>query len=233
MFKLIKLEMRKLEFSKYLLGSFALNIIILLWIVTSEGGRLPEGYFNFEEAFSDIGTYTRISFIIFSGVMLSKLVIDEYKNKTISILFSYPISRKKILSAKLILLSSLTFFMLLISNLFIAVMFLIANHILNIVPDVLTTEMLYTELTRCIIFTFAATGISLIPFFFGMLRKSVPTTMVASFIVSLLYMLTMNYYSIYSSNVLSTIAALIWIIIGVTACYISMRKIEMSDLTYS
>lgn len=233
MYKLIKLEIRRIDFSKYLIGALAINLILLLWLVTSEGGRLPEGYTNFEQAFSDIGTYSRVIFLIFSGVILSRLIIDEYKNKTISILFSYPIPRKKILISKLILLSFLTFSMILISNIFIAVMFLIANHIFNIVPDILTTEIIYTEFIRCIIFTFAATGISLIPFFFGMLKKSVPSTIVASFIVSQLYMLTMNRYSIYTSSLLSTLAALIWITIGITLCYLSINKIETRDVTYS
>ena len=43
----------------------------------------------------------RITFIIFASVILSRLVIDEYKNKTIQLLFMYPLQRKMLMSAKL------------------------------------------------------------------------------------------------------------------------------------
>ena len=34
--------------------------------------------------------FIRITFIIFSSVILSRLVIDEYKNKTMQLSFMYP-----------------------------------------------------------------------------------------------------------------------------------------------
>ncbi len=42
------------------------------------------------------GTMVRITFTIFTSVLIVKLIIDKYKNKSIAVMFTYPINRKKI-----------------------------------------------------------------------------------------------------------------------------------------
>lgn len=43
-------------------------------------------------------TSTSIAFLIFSSVMLGSFIVSSYKNKTMSLMFSYPIKRQKILA---------------------------------------------------------------------------------------------------------------------------------------
>ena len=38
-----------------------------------------------------------MAFLVFTGIMLSVFIVSAYKNKTINIMFSYPIKRQKIL----------------------------------------------------------------------------------------------------------------------------------------
>lgn len=41
-----------------------------------------------------LGTFVRSVFIVFAGVLIAKLIIGEYKNRTITVMFTYPVSRK-------------------------------------------------------------------------------------------------------------------------------------------
>ncbi|MDI3410257.1 ABC transporter permease subunit [Bacillus sonorensis] len=50
-----------------------------------------------------LGTFVRSVFIVFAGVLIAKLIIGEYKNRTITVMFTYPVSRKKLMAAKLLL----------------------------------------------------------------------------------------------------------------------------------
>ena len=61
----------------------------------------------------------RATFIIFGAVLIAKLIIDEYKNKTILLMFSYPINRKKIMISKLAITAILTFITVILSNIFV------------------------------------------------------------------------------------------------------------------
>lgn len=58
-------------------------------------------FFDFTQNMALVNIFIRITFIIFSSVILSRLVIDEYKNKTIQLSFMYPLQRKMLMSAKL------------------------------------------------------------------------------------------------------------------------------------
>ncbi|MFJ7731678.1 ABC transporter permease [Lysinibacillus sp. NPDC097231] len=67
---------------------------------------------------------------MFASVLIAKLVIEEYKNKTILILFSYPVSRKKIFVSKLILIAFLTFITMMLSNIVVGLFSIINIYIL-------------------------------------------------------------------------------------------------------
>lgn len=41
-----------------------------------------------------LGLFVRSVYIVFAAVLIAKLVIGEYRNKTITVMFTYPISRK-------------------------------------------------------------------------------------------------------------------------------------------
>jgi ABC-type transport system involved in multi-copper enzyme maturation permease subunit len=60
-----------------------------------------------ESAFHLVNLIHRMAFTLFGASLISQIVIDEYKNKTISIVYSYPIKREKIILAKVLLIFSL------------------------------------------------------------------------------------------------------------------------------
>lgn len=107
----------------YVRGAAFANFIILgfLWMVTFTEGK--DTFQTIDETFLVIGTFVRAVFIIFGAVLISKLIISEFKNKTILVMFTYPINRKKLLAAKLLIAAGLTFITILISNACVAAAF--------------------------------------------------------------------------------------------------------------
>ena len=43
-----------------------------------------------------------MAFLIFTGVMLSAYIVNAYKNKTMNLMFLYPIKRQKILISQML-----------------------------------------------------------------------------------------------------------------------------------
>ena len=92
---------------------------MILFISKVEGSGLE----NYEVALSVIDSFVRAVFIIFASTLIAKLIIGEYKFKTITLAFMYPISRKKLMVAKLAIVMLFTFSMIIISNALITTIF--------------------------------------------------------------------------------------------------------------
>ena len=104
MFKLMKLEWKKHKLSRYF-KSVAICIIAIFAAVSlmALGMKAEENmlFSDFTQNMVAANIFIRITFIIFSSVILSRLVIDEYKNKTMQLSFMYPPQRKMLMRAKL------------------------------------------------------------------------------------------------------------------------------------
>lgn len=105
MLKLMKLEFTKHHLSQYIKGALIWTFIIFISVALMAWGSRNEVEPMFPDypAFMSLANiFIKVVFITFSAVVLSRLVIDEYKNKTILLLFAYPLQRKKIDSSKIV-----------------------------------------------------------------------------------------------------------------------------------
>lgn len=230
MWQLMKLELRKAKLGWYIRGAIIANLLIACFFVVFMGfietmeGEVP--FTSIDEAFIVIGALVRATFIIFASVLIVRIIIEEYKNKTISILFTYPIQRKKIFTAKLGIIGFLTFFVTLLTNIFVAFVFLAFNAKYHFVQGDVTLDLLVNQGLSMITFAIAIAGTSFIPLYFGMKKKSVPATIISSIFIVFL---------ISSHNPVVSIASIVYIpltlaIIGVYIAYISIRNIEKVDV---
>ena len=230
--KLIKLEFKKHKLLGYVKGVFITDIVIMafmcfIYIVEKfEGGGEESLFESYDSVFNFMLTLTTATFLIFGSVVLARLVIEEYKNKTITLLFTYPLSRKKLLSAKLIVVSSFIFSAILFTNIFIGCVVYIVDVFTNIIPNDLSGETLTNALLFLIINTTAAAGVGLVPLYFGMRKKSVPTTIVSAIIlVTIVNSFTSSVLSWPYVTTMFTMA-----VIGVCIAYLSFRNIEHEDV---
>ena len=86
MLNLMKLEMKKNKFGWYFRGVILANVLIVLFMCFISYVTRLEGepiFTGLSEALSVIGTFVRVTFVVFASVLFAKLIIDEYKNNTI------------------------------------------------------------------------------------------------------------------------------------------------------
>ncbi|WP_405153996.1 ABC transporter permease [Paenibacillus sp. FSL K6-0108] len=184
--KLIQLELRKHRFDGYIGGAAIANIAILLFLImigVVDFGAEDYAFLNYSVSFMLIDTFARAVFIIFGGALIGKLIISEYRNKTMNVMFTYPIKRHKIIAAKLIIIFVFTFIMILFTDVLMGALLVVANHFYDFIPDTLTIREALVLLMKYTISSLSAAGMALIPLFFGMRKHSVTTTLVSSILL--------------------------------------------------
>lgn len=229
MMHLIKLELKKGGFTSYLWGSLLAYAIIAFFIMILyfTGNNLGvEGFQKYEDALNAINILVLATFIIYASVLLSKLIINEFKDKTITLLFAYPINRKKLILAKLSIVFFWTFVNVILANLLIDVLFITINQIFGYVSGTLTTTLLVHHAIYVLLQAFGAAGMSLLSLVLGLRKKSAAFTVATSiFIVMIVCSSNGNF------NLASIIAVpLSLAVLGIFLTYLSFRNIDRVDV---
>ncbi len=179
-----------------------------------------------KEAVDLMITLVNDAFLIFSSVMLSKFVIGEYSRGTINILFTYPISRKKLIGAKLLTVGSFMVITVIMANtLILSLLYGMDRQYGFIGFDFDSTFMLFV-VSKVIIYAFAFTGISTLCLYIGMIKKSQAATIISSIILVSVVGSSSNGYSLSTYVIIPVIIASI----GVFMTYLTFRKIEHIDV---
>ncbi|WP_066186168.1 MULTISPECIES: ABC transporter permease [Gracilibacillus] len=226
MFKLMRLEMKKLNVARYVRNALAACLAIsgfLFFMLYVDRELYTASSTDF---FFLVDSITRMVFIVFSGVLISRLVIEEYNDKTITLMFTYPVSRKKLMCSKLLMIICFTFFSILLSRIFATVVLTMLDNNLHFIEGNITIQMVIEHFRNTTLYDFSASGISLVPLFLGLLKKSVRTTIITSIIIAAFFG---------ASNEDLSIGSIIGVpvtftIIGVVASYVSIRNIEHKDV---
>ncbi|QWG29950.1 ABC transporter permease [Bacillus mycoides] len=230
MLRLMKLEMKKFKLGWYVKGAIIANIAILALLIFVSFVAQIEGDPEIRDPQTILlmaSTLVRATFIVFGGVLIAKLIIDEYKNKTILLMFSYPINRRKMMISKLAITAIVTFITVILSNVLVVGLFFGIDSYFSILPNSFTVDQLIQEGINVIPLAIATAGISLIPLYFGMRKHSVPTTIVSSIIVVLIAINNQPVFSIATFLPLQfTFAA-----IGIAIAYYGIKNIEREDVT--
>ncbi|MGE1129477.1 ABC transporter permease [Bacillus wiedmannii] len=230
MLRLMKLELKKFKLGWYVKGAVIANITILALMIFMSIVAQVEGDPEIRDPQTMLltaSTLVRATFIIFGGVLIAKLIIDEYKNKTILLMFSYPINRKKMMISKLAITATLTFITVIVSNILVVGIFFGIDSYFSILPNSFTVDQLTREGINLVPLAIATAGISLIPLYFGMRKRSVPTTIVSSLIV---VSIAINNTPMFSTATFLPLQ-LALAAIGVAIAYYGIKNIEKEDIT--
>lgn len=229
MLNLIKLEMKKFKLQGYVKGALITHLVLIALLLGLDIILKIEN-----EPISDVleastmlvDSMGRITFVVFAGVMLAKIVIGEYSSKTINLMFMYPVSRKKIFISKLIIISVFTFINIVISNILLTTVLVMENLMFDFLPLILTSDSVINGITMMLLNSLLASVTALIPLYFGMKKKSAVTTIVSSLLVVTL---------MYSGNGVITVAtilpiAIIAAIIGLLVGIGTLSKLDTEDV---
>ena len=193
MLSLIKIEINKVSKSKLFLAWFATILIVLgvtgiiimgLGTDNKLGEFVGQGSNNFRIAdkwgnwaiatslFSSL--FTKAAYLIFEAYLLSIIFIDEFKQRTIFQLFSYPISKIKLLWGKVISVILISFIAHFTAHLVIQLLIKLVAVLTesNYIPVV-------NQLINLIGITFGIVLIGVLPFVIGMIKYSTPITMLS------------------------------------------------------
>ena len=193
MLSLIKIEINKVSKSKLFLAWFATILIVLgvtgiIIMGLSTDNKLGEfvgqGSNNFIIAdkwenwaiatslFSSL--FTKAAFLIFEAYLLSIIFIDEFKQRTIFQLFSYPISKIKLLWGKVISVILISFIAHFTAHLVIQLLIKLVAVLTesNYIPVV-------NQLINLVEISFGTVLIGILPFVIGMIKYSTPITMLS------------------------------------------------------
>ncbi|PGB85780.1 hypothetical protein COM03_03570 [Bacillus wiedmannii] len=230
MLRLMKLEMKKFKLGWYVRGVIIANIAILALLISMSIISQIEGDPEIRDPQMILlaaSTLVRATFIIFGSVLIVRLIIGEYKNKTILLMFSYPINRKKMMASKLAITAIVTFITVIVSNILVVGIFFGIDSYFSILPNSFTVDQLVQEGIKLVPLAIATAGMSLIPLYFGMRKRSVPTTIVSSLIV---VSIAMNSNPAFPTTTLLPLQ-LALAAIGVAIAYYGIKNIEKEDIT--
>ena len=193
MLSLIKIEINKVSKFKLFLAWFA-TILIVLGVTgiiimglgtdnklgefvgqSSNNFRITDKWGNWAIATSLFSSlFTKAAFLIFEAYLLSIIFIDEFKQRTIFQLFSYPISKIKLLWGKVVSVILISFIAHFTAHLVIQLLIKLVAVLTesNYIPVV-------NQLINLIGISFGTVLIGVLPFVIGMIKYSTPITMLS------------------------------------------------------
>lgn len=231
MLKLMELEMKKYKIGGSIKAALRADIITIGIIFLAIAVDLKTGdgptFSSLSDAFYMTGLIVKGIFTIFASVLISRYIIDEYSNKTINLMFMYPINRKKIMLSKLLVIVLFTFSVMVISNIFINSAVYIFNMFVKSIKDNLTLNMVINNLIHIVINSAYYSFLSLTVLYVGMKKKTSASVIVTAIILTSILSSGSKTLRLDSISIIPCILG----IIGMIISYISIKDVENDDVT--
>ncbi len=186
---LIKLELKKFGIARNMLFMLAAILFSILFITISLWDSMtdPEqAKDTFESTYLVISLLMSFIFLVYSSVLTAWLIIGEYNQRTITILFSYPLNRMKLIASKLTIIMAYTAISIVIGYVCCSGYIIFADRFFDMLEGTFQLSMLHTWIPMAITTVIVCTVLSLWPFIIGMIQKSVPAAIVTSLIAIML-----------------------------------------------
>lgn len=227
---LMYMEVKKNPLKFHFVGLLAANFIIfLLSIFTSSILTISEDIFVLTGLPSvQLDTITlatmliRAMLIVWEAVLISIFIIEEYRNKTIGLLFTYPVSRKKLIIAKLFLICGTILIFNILSSIFQYVCIFFVSKYLSFVT------FSFMDIGIQMVIMISSILLGLLPLYIGMIKKSTIATIVSSVV---LVAIAVNSQGSNAGLMSIPIVAIIFASIGVIFSAITINKMISSDLS--
>lgn len=232
MLKLMKLEWKKNCLSSYFKGLLICIIAIFAavslmgWGSERQNDPMFPDYFEY---MSLTNIFIRIVFIIFSAVILSRIVIDEYRSNTIQLLFTYPLQRKKLIFVKLSIVFGFCFFSIILATTIINIFIYFLNPMIGFFEKPVSINEIISTLPTLFISAFMMAGISLIPLYFGMRKKSNAAAITSAVLIGFLINATVTNGGSQTSLFQFIGVPIGFCLLGLFIGYLSFRKVDKLD----
>ena len=190
MLKLIRLEWKKNNIGKYIMGALITAVLLgafvfalaFLGIAADPDGTLDAAP-GTDVISAPIELFTSMAFLVYTSVMLASFIVSAYKNKTMNLMFSYPIKRQKILASQMIAVWVFNFAALTLTKLaiylcvFAGSKFMPSSFAIDFAPGDLS---FYLQL---LLKSVVIVSMGFIALFVGMAMRSSKATIITSFLL--------------------------------------------------
>lgn len=233
MLKLIRLEWKKNHIGAYIRNACILAALLGLFIYALAYLGIandPDGTLDAAEGMDTISSpielFTSMSFLVFTCVMLASFIVSAYKNKTMQLMFSYPVKRQKILASQMLAVWIFNFTALVLTKLLIyGVITIGAAHMPSsfaIDFDMGSLGFYIQLLSKSAVIV----SMSFLALFVGLTMKSPVATVVSSLLLILLTQANIGDYSL-SGNAVVPVAL---VLMSFAFAVLSVWKVETKDL---
>ncbi len=222
MLKLIRLEWKKNNIIKYIRNAFIMTICWLIFLLVAAEELETEDTVLLKSA---VELFTNMSFIIFTSTMLASFIVGTYKNKTINLIFSYPISRKKIVLSQILSVWIFNFIALTLSKVLIYAALVITRKYTHIMADniALGSGVFYIEI---LVNSAVMVSVSFIALLIGLKMKSSKATIIAGVIILCFTQGNIGSYTLLN-NMLFHVTLLM---ISAISVFLTLYKLETRDV---
>lgn len=190
MLKLVRLEWKKNTIGKYLGGVIIMAALLGLFVfalaflgIANDPDGTLDAAPGTDVISAPIELFTSMAFLIYTSVMLASFIVSAYKNKTMNLMFSYPIKRQKILASQMIAVWTFNFAALILTKLAIYMCVFFGAKFMQssfAVDFSIGSLSFYIQL---ILKSVVIVSMSFIALFVGMALKSSKATIVTSFLL--------------------------------------------------
>lgn len=232
---LISLELKKNKISTYIIAGIIIAITMLGFLFLFAYAPLIEpndkdmqifsGYNNLIPLF---GVFNMAVFCVMSAVMYSRFIIEDYSGKRPILLFSYPVSRKRIILSKLSIVCGFTIISMLISNFTVFLTFSITENFIHLVGKEFTLSIMLQVLENTLIMSLIAASIGIAAVGIGFIKKSVPATIVSAILIASLMCNIVVNASL--NRVTMYILTAVMILVGAVFSMFLIKKINIMEV---
>ena len=233
MLKLVRLEWKKNNIGKYLGGVIIMAALLGLFVFALAFFGIandPDGTLDAapgtDVISAPIELFTSMAFLIYTSVMLASFIVSAYKNKTMNLMFSYPIKRQKILASQMIAVWTFNFVALILTKLAIYMCVFFGAKFMQpsfAVDFSIGSLSFYIQL---ILKSVVIVSMSFIALFVGMALKSSKATIVTSFLLIFLTQANIGDFTMAGNAVFPIILTAISLLFAV----LSIVNVESKDL---
>ena len=190
MLKLIRLEWKKNNIGKYIRTAVILTALLCLFTfalaflgIANEPDGTLDAAPGMDTISSPIELFTGMAFLIFTSVMLASFIVSAYKNKTMNLMFTYPVKRQKILASQMMAVWIFNFAALVLSKLVIYLCIFTGSGYLRSSFAIDFDMGSVSFYIRLLLKSFVIVSMSFIALFAGMALKSSKAAIVTSFLL--------------------------------------------------
>ncbi len=233
MLKLVRLEWKKNNIGKYIKGVIIMAALLGLFVfalaflgIANDPDGTLDAAPGTDVISAPIELFTSMAFLIYTSVMLASFIVSAYKNKTMNLMFSYPIKRQKILASQMIAVWTFNFVALILTKLAIYMCVFFGAKFMQssfVVDFSIGSLSFYIQL---ILKSGVIVSMSFIALFVGMALKSSKATIVTSFLLIFLTQANIGDFTMAGNAVFPIILTAISLLFAA----LSIVNVESKDL---